>query len=206
RAARPDCRDGKPPRFEPLPESAREVTSIAGSWPGASGAVRLLEGRDATEQSFFDLAHGYRVIHIATHGYVPQDTCGVSAPGQRGIGGVSAVKASSPGGAPAAAASATSLSAAAAPPFGKGPDTESGVDSSSVVWLAFTGADRAVSHEDAAGDGLLTPEEAMTLDLTGTEWVVLSACYSTRGRDTWAREGLTGMRRAFHMAGARTVV
>jgi CHAT domain-containing protein len=79
-------------------------------------------------------------------------------------------------------------------------------DSSSIVWLAFAGADHAIAHDDPAGDGLLTPEEAMTLDLTGTDWVVLSACYATRGRDAWSREGLSGMRRAFHMAGARTVI
>jgi hypothetical protein len=197
RAVRPDCRDGRPPRFEPLPASAHEVTSIAGSWPAKSGAVRLLEGRDATEQAFFDLAHGYRVIHLATHGYVPRDTCATGTPGLRGVGGVSVVSASAP--APAATTTAAAQPSADA----AGP---AAVDSSSVVWLAFTGADRAVAHEDPAGDGLLTPEEAMTLDLTGTDWVVLSACYSTRGRDTWAREGLTGMRRAFHMAGARTVI
>ena len=51
---------------------------------------------------------------------------------------------------------------------------------------------------------LLTAEEVSTLDLAGTDWVVLSACHSGVG-EAWAREGQLGMRRAFHLAGARTV-
>jgi len=45
----------------------------------------------------------------------------------------------------------------------------------------------------------------VTLDLRGADWVVLSACHSGIGR-TWAREGVFGMRRAFHLAGARSVI
>jgi CHAT domain-containing protein len=45
----------------------------------------------------------------------------------------------------------------------------------------------------------------LTLDLSGTDWVVLSACHSGIG-ESWSREGTLGMRRAFHLAGARTVI
>jgi CHAT domain-containing protein len=195
RAARTDCRDARPPRFEPLPATVLEVQAIAASWPGDQGTPRVLQGRDATEQACFELAGGYRVLHLATHGYVPRDTCAAMADGMRGVGGVSAITASAPG--------RRAKTKAPAPAVALRPASS---DTAAIVWLAFTGADHAVAHEDPAGDGLLTPEEAMTLDLTGTEWVVLSACYSTRGRDEWAREGLSGMRRAFHMAGARTVI
>ncbi|HTO91471.1 MAG TPA: CHAT domain-containing protein, partial [Candidatus Sulfotelmatobacter sp.] len=44
-----------------------------------------------------------------------------------------------------------------------------------------------------------------TLDLAGTDWVVLSACHSGAG-DAWSHEGRLGMRRAFALAGARTVI
>jgi CHAT domain-containing protein len=43
------------------------------------------------------------------------------------------------------------------------------------------------------------------LDLRGTDWVVLSACHSGYAQ-AWAREGVLGMRRAFHLAGAGSVI
>ncbi|HUK61882.1 MAG TPA: CHAT domain-containing protein, partial [Dongiaceae bacterium] len=36
-------------------------------------------------------------------------------------------------------------------------------------------------------------------------WVVLSACHSGAA-PAWAREGVLGMQRAFHLAGARAVI
>lgn len=57
----------------------------------------------------------------------------------------------------------------------------------------------------AKDDGLLTAEEVSALHLEGTELVVLSGCDTARGAAE-AGEGLLGLRRAFHSAGARTVV
>ncbi|NOT34496.1 MAG: CHAT domain-containing protein, partial [Candidatus Eisenbacteria bacterium] len=73
------------------------------------------------------------------------------------------------------------------------------------VWLALAGANGARSNATDENEGLLTLEEVAALDLRGVEWVVLSACQSGLGEE-WPREGSLGMRRAFRMAGARTVI
>ena len=73
--------------------------------------------------------------------------------------------------------------------------------------LFFAGvAGRLNAPSDSAGDdGFLTALEVGGMDLTGVEWVVLSACGSGLG-ELQQGEGVYGLRRAFMMAGARTVI
>ncbi len=70
--------------------------------------------------------------------------------------------------------------------------------------LALAGSNHRAAAE-TGDDGILTAEEVASLDLSATEWAVLSACDSGIGEVT-AGEGVLGLRRAFRVAGARTVV
>ena len=74
--------------------------------------------------------------------------------------------------------------------------------------LYFAGANRALSELPPSNDlesGILTAYEATTLDLQGTELVVLSACETGLGH-TSNGEGVFGLRRAFQEAGAQTLM
>jgi CHAT domain-containing protein len=173
------CTDFRSISFPQLAGTAREVKDISSVWNAQTGAesgmARLLLGREAGETTFKREAHGYRVVHLATHGFFLDNSCAPAPSGTRGVGGLAR----------------TGSRAVENPLLLSG--------------LALAGANRRARARADDDDGILTAEEVSMLDLHGTEWTVLSACDTGVG-EIKAGEGVFGLRRAFQVAGARTVI
>jgi CHAT domain-containing protein len=124
------------------------------------------------------------VLHLATHGFfLHEGACQSAWASARGIGGL---------------AETSRPEAGQEPPIaGENPLLLSG--------LALAGANRRAAAGTDEDDGILTAEEVAALDLSGVEWVVLSACETGVG-DIRAGEGVFGLRRAFQVAGAGTLI
>ena len=93
--------------------------------------------------------------------------------------------------------------------MGFGGDQPSGLEDPMLrSGLYFAGADRARAGQPTPqdlDDGVLTAYEATSLNLQGTELVVLSACNTGQG-DVHNGEGVFGLRRALQEAGAQAVM
>ena len=138
--------------------------------------VSLCLGLEALEDRLKAEAYGKRVIHLATHAYYLQGECPDASEHK---------------------ITRTLL----------GEDKIIGENPLLLSGLFFAGSNlhgEGAAEQDM-DDGILTAEEICSLDLTGTEWVVLSACETGLG-ELKKGEGVFGLRRAFQLAGARTVI
>jgi tetratricopeptide (TPR) repeat protein/CHAT domain-containing protein len=163
-----------------LPGTRKEVEMISSKWKKISHEpASIYFGSDASEERFKMEAHGKRVIHLATHGYFLEGACQPDVPEGR-------------------------LEA------GSGLGREAGYVGENPLLLSGLLLASANLHGEGADslgceDGILTAYEVSAMNLEGTELVVLSACETGLG-EVKEGEGVYGLRRAFQMAGARTVV
>lgn len=193
RGTRSACGTFQTLRFSPLPGSQQEAENIAALWKqssaregvqtmrgsaslGSRGELRQMTGAEASPEAFEQFAPGKRVLHVATHGFFLEGSC------------ESAVQRRS---------DAKTRDESFLPVTAENPLLLSG--------LAFAGANHRASARPGETDGILTAEEIAGIDLEGVDWAVLSACDTGVG-EIKVGEGVFGLRRAFQVAGAKTVI
>ena len=164
--------------FNRLPDTKVETDAIAGLLKqGTQLKVQNLTGAQALESTLFAQSQP-RLLHLATHGFFLQD----EAMGGGETRGLKAVQLSKP----TTAAAQVKLT---------NPMLRSGI--------VLAGVNRSLAQ--GRDDGLVTAEKILGMRLLGTDLVTLSACETGVG-DITAGEGVFGLKRAFILAGARTVV
>ena len=186
--------------FESLPSSGSEAREVAALWGQSDGgsAPTVLTGAAADERTFKRLGPSSRVLHLATHGFFLGGDCAPPSPSTRSVGGL--VPRKTPTSSTAKAPRPTvppPVPLPAVRTLGENPLLLSG--------LALAGANRRASATGDEEDGILTAEEVASMNLAGVEWAVLSACDTGLG-EIRAGEGVFGLRRAFQIAGAHTVI
>ena len=168
-------------RFSDLPGARSEVAEVGQYWSAGGGGVTTLSGDQATEAAVKRALPGHAIVHLATHAYVLGPGCEeAGGEGTRAVGGLTRTR-----------------DAAVAALVQESPLLLSG--------LALTGANQRSTAGLDADDGLLTAGEVAALNLQGTDWAVLSACGTGLGT-IQTGEGVFGLRRAFQIAGVRTVI
>lgn len=162
-----------------LPATRSEVEALAAFHGAAfpSAERTLLVGAAATKAALAARAGSSEVLHLATHGFF--EPAGLPSLWEHALEAAAGAVNAAPVAAPAPAAHPPGL----------------------LTGLALAGANQ--KQQRAAG--VMTAEEVDALDLSGCELVVLSACETALG-SVRGGEGMLSLRRAFHEAGARTVL
>lgn len=168
----------------PLPAAQREAEQVA-----LLVGVRPLLGAAAREEAVH-AAHSPWLLHLATHGFFMRDIAlPVSKDDRSALITLVHPK-------PATPADQQNQ------PADQLPGEAGAMNRSALVLAAVRQGAHASSLE---ADGLLTAENSRSLDLEGTQLVTLSACETGQGTLS-AGQGVYGLRRAFLVAGAETLV
>jgi CHAT domain-containing protein/tetratricopeptide (TPR) repeat protein len=173
--------------FTSLAATRKEAEATAHIWKKSGrGDIRVLLGKDATEEALAGIKRP-RLLHIATHGFFLSDLPTQNADLRNRLRDFDLVD-----------FGGSASRRLAMMQTEDDPQLRSG--------LALAGANRAQERAgQGKSDGLLTAREVQDLDLWGTELVVLSACETGLG-EVQVGEGVLGLRRAFQLAGAQTVL
>ncbi len=171
--------------WSPLPGTGAEARSVAELCGRlAHGKVDQLTGPQATKDRLRGRLPGHRYLHLATHGYFsPPSVASALEPPQTANLGVSWLV--------------------------LGRDDVAGLHPGLLSGLVCAGAnapprDAATGMIDV-GASVLTAEEVAGLDLSGCRLAVLSACETGLG-NVAGGQGVLGLQRAFHRAGAGAVM
>ena len=186
RSAQAACGGFRSLTFPALPGTLTEVQDLAELWHRRCATatcreqISILTGKDARETEILTRAPGRRIIHLATHGFFLGGECASDLAAAQGASGDRRLR---PG------------------------EVIGGENPLLLAGLALAGANRR--GEAGPGlpndDGMLTASEIAGLDLRGVQLAVLSGCETGTGAYV-SGEGILGLRRAFQIAGARTLV
>jgi CHAT domain-containing protein len=165
--------------FGPLPETGREIEAIRAVYEQVFGQRALVvRGAEATKELFRTEAPRHRWVHVATHGFfAPESVRSAFAPEE----------------------------VDPRPELVRFADMIRGINPGLLSGIALAGANRDAVGQESGDDGILTALEVEGLDLGQVDLVVLSACETGLGRVAGG-EGVLGLQRAFHSAGAKTAV
>ena len=168
----------------PLPGTEKEVQAISALLAKQHWNVETYTQQEALKEIVMRV-HAPRVLHLATHGFFEPDQEKNHRDDSVGAG----------------------LALISDAGSGTGPAVEF-EDPMLRSGIFFAGADRRLSGKAPSSDlddGVLTAYEASSLNLQGTELVVLSACETGLG-EVQDGEGVFGLRRALQEAGAESVL
>jgi CHAT domain-containing protein len=179
-------------KVAPLPGTRQEAKAIEKLLK--KNDLSSLMGDKATKQAFLKIEQP-GILHAATHGLFIGET---SKSGDNSRGVVIDEEEARPAPQPTPTAAA-----APRPIFAENPLLSS--------MLVMAGAETASklpaeSREPEIGNGLVTALEVASMNLWGTQLVVLSACETGRGDVSNLGQGVYGLRRAVMVAGAQTLL
>jgi len=169
-------RDARDMRFDRLPDTRQEADAIEKILAGTFGQKVLNEQDKKALEHILFGTPSPRVLHLATHGYF------LTQEETRQDG-------------------ATAERALTGDVLEEGPHSIENPMLRSGIVLA--GAN--TSLQEGKDEGMVTAEKVLGLNLRGTDLVVLSACQTGVG-DIKSGEGVFGLKRAFILSGAKTLV